>query len=243
MTIITDTLFSPVSESQETIPNRASDTSSSDKQESQDHSQDAIITELLRNRPAMTDVNEEFEKERQRRMYNMLRHSNHYKRLQVQFANHIWSEDGSAVKSSRENALAGETMGGLLSSEDLDEANKSASSIVASQSYPIIPSSAIRLSPIESSYLPKSLASIPRIPDREPEKKAVRFASQCTYIPALHSSNGCSSLEDVAGPVLEDALAFRKAIPKDGSVPIPLNRMQKLMKTIKHKLLTVLPRS
>jgi hypothetical protein len=46
-------------------------------------SQDTIIQQLLKNRPSMTDVDEEHELERQRRMYNMLRHSSHYKRLQV----------------------------------------------------------------------------------------------------------------------------------------------------------------
>lgn len=35
----------------------------------------------------MKDVDEEYEKERQRRMYNMLRHSNHYKRIQVGHSN------------------------------------------------------------------------------------------------------------------------------------------------------------
>jgi hypothetical protein len=77
--------------SQETIPQSVS--TSSNPSLSSTHSingrgstvlsEDLIIKQLLKNRPPMTDVNEEFERERQRRMYNMLRHSNHYKRMQV----------------------------------------------------------------------------------------------------------------------------------------------------------------
>jgi NH3-dependent NAD+ synthetase len=73
--------------SQETIPKSVSSSEQSleSERESIKLSQDVIILELLKNRPQMSDVNEKFEKERQRRMYNMLRHSNHYKRLQVIF--------------------------------------------------------------------------------------------------------------------------------------------------------------
>ncbi|KAJ3253528.1 hypothetical protein HK103_000497 [Boothiomyces macroporosus] len=76
--------------------------------------QDVIIQQLLKNRPAMNDVEEEFEKERQRRMYNMLRHSSHYKRIQVQLANSAWSEETSIFPSSKST--------GLLNTNDLEEA-------------------------------------------------------------------------------------------------------------------------
>jgi hypothetical protein len=68
-----------ISSSQETIPPRSSIASHAGK----DAQKDVIIQELLKNRPIMTDVNLEYENERQNRMYNMLRHSSHYKRLQV----------------------------------------------------------------------------------------------------------------------------------------------------------------
>jgi NH3-dependent NAD+ synthetase len=45
--------------------------------------EDKIINQLLQHRPSMNDVEQEFEEERQRRMYNMLRHSSHYKKIQV----------------------------------------------------------------------------------------------------------------------------------------------------------------
>lgn len=45
--------------------------------------EDKIINQLLQRRPSMNDVGQEFEEERQRRMYNMLRHSSHYKKIQV----------------------------------------------------------------------------------------------------------------------------------------------------------------
>lgn len=70
--------------SQETIPSTRSPPESYDTgPEKDDSGQDAIIRELLKNRPTMTDVNLEYENERQKRMYNMLRHSSHYKKLQV----------------------------------------------------------------------------------------------------------------------------------------------------------------
>ncbi|KAJ3268443.1 hypothetical protein HDV01_002745 [Terramyces sp. JEL0728] len=75
---------------------------------------DVIIQQLLKNRPAMNDVEEEFEKERQRRMYNMLRHSSHYKRIQVQLANSAWSEETSLSPSSKST--------GLLNTNELEEA-------------------------------------------------------------------------------------------------------------------------
>ncbi|KAI9207164.1 uncharacterized protein BJ171DRAFT_566008 [Polychytrium aggregatum] len=54
---------------------------------------DPIIKQLLQNRGPATDVTESFEHERQLRMYNMLRHSNHYKRAQVADANFKWAND------------------------------------------------------------------------------------------------------------------------------------------------------
>ena len=72
-----------ISQSQETLPSRSSNATSISA--TVDAGQDEIIQEMLKNRPIMTDVNLEFENERQKRMYNMLRHSSHYKRLQVNF--------------------------------------------------------------------------------------------------------------------------------------------------------------
>ncbi|RKO98691.1 hypothetical protein CXG81DRAFT_21118 [Caulochytrium protostelioides] len=54
---------------------------------------DPIIAQLLINRQHQSDVSAADEEERQRRMYNMLRYSHHYKRLQVQHANSIWDTD------------------------------------------------------------------------------------------------------------------------------------------------------
>ena len=55
--------------------------------------EDPIIFQLLEKRSKMTDVDEEAEAERQRRMYIMLRHSRRYKKLQVANANNRWDAD------------------------------------------------------------------------------------------------------------------------------------------------------
>ncbi|KAJ3087174.1 hypothetical protein HK102_011670 [Quaeritorhiza haematococci] len=65
--------------------------------------EDPILQKLLSKRQKMMDVSEDAEMERQRRMYNMLRHSHHYKKLQVEDANARW---GSAM-ADLELALAG----------------------------------------------------------------------------------------------------------------------------------------
>ncbi|KAJ3087513.1 hypothetical protein HK102_010901 [Quaeritorhiza haematococci] len=64
---------------------------------------DPILQQLLAKRQKMMDVSASDELERQRRMYNMLRHSHHYKKLQVRDANARW---GSAM-TDLDFALAG----------------------------------------------------------------------------------------------------------------------------------------
>ncbi|KAJ3087173.1 hypothetical protein HK102_011669 [Quaeritorhiza haematococci] len=65
----------------------------------------------------MMDVSEDAEMERQRRMYNMLRHSHHYKKLQVEDANARW---GSAM-ADLDLALAGGVGTGSESSASVAE--------------------------------------------------------------------------------------------------------------------------
>ncbi|KAI8895903.1 hypothetical protein BC833DRAFT_622621 [Globomyces pollinis-pini] len=79
---------------------------------------DIIIQKLLQNRPQMTDVNEDDERERQRRMYNMLRHSNHYKKLQVEMANDSWN----VYISNLSNSSCDVHDNRFLNVEDLDAA-------------------------------------------------------------------------------------------------------------------------
>ncbi|TPX46547.1 hypothetical protein SeMB42_g02217 [Synchytrium endobioticum] len=67
---------------------------------------DPIIMQLLSTRVKMTDVSDAYEDERQRRMYNMLRHSHQYKRLQVRDANAKWGDDLAALDA----ALASESV-------------------------------------------------------------------------------------------------------------------------------------
>ncbi|KAJ3087172.1 hypothetical protein HK102_011668, partial [Quaeritorhiza haematococci] len=63
---------------------------------------DPTLQQLLAKRQQMTDVSANDELERQRRMYNMLRHSHHYKKLQVRDANARWGSamDTSTLRSS-----------------------------------------------------------------------------------------------------------------------------------------------
>ncbi|TPX41290.1 hypothetical protein SeMB42_g05633 [Synchytrium endobioticum] len=61
---------------------------------------DPIIRQLLANRAKMTDVSDAHEDERQRRMYNMLRHSHQYRRLQVRDANAKWGDDLAALDAA-----------------------------------------------------------------------------------------------------------------------------------------------
>ncbi|KAI8903060.1 hypothetical protein EDD86DRAFT_273335 [Gorgonomyces haynaldii] len=67
---------------------------------------DEIIQKLLESRQKMTDVDAEAEQERQRRMYQMLRYSNHYKKLQVERANLQWDAK-QVFDDDLEKALAG----------------------------------------------------------------------------------------------------------------------------------------
>ncbi|KAJ3194997.1 hypothetical protein HK101_001383 [Irineochytrium annulatum] len=56
---------------------------------------DPIIAKMLEHRVVMTDVDPEAERERQKRMYNMMRHTPKYKRLQVAGANSRWMDDSA----------------------------------------------------------------------------------------------------------------------------------------------------
>jgi hypothetical protein len=62
--------------------------------------EDPIITELFKNRQSMTDVSAEHELERRKRMYNMVRHSSHYKGLQVKRANDMTKTQGGLLDLS-----------------------------------------------------------------------------------------------------------------------------------------------
>lgn len=59
----------------------------------QPETQDPIIQRLLSKRSVMSDVSVEDEQERQKRMYNMLRYSQHYRKIQVESANDKWADD------------------------------------------------------------------------------------------------------------------------------------------------------
>ena len=72
-----------ISDSQETIPDSQKSRNSDVLQDQGQQQRDALIEKLLEKRNPITDIAEEHEAERRRRMYNMLRHSTHYKRLQV----------------------------------------------------------------------------------------------------------------------------------------------------------------
>ncbi|TPX45195.1 hypothetical protein SeLEV6574_g04012 [Synchytrium endobioticum] len=61
---------------------------------------DPIIRQLLANRARMTDGSDAHEDERQRRMYNMQRHSHQYRRLQVRDANAKWGDDLAALDAA-----------------------------------------------------------------------------------------------------------------------------------------------
>ncbi|KAJ3319503.1 hypothetical protein HDU76_000522 [Blyttiomyces sp. JEL0837] len=60
---------------------------------------DPIIAKMLSQRTAMTDVPEDAEAERRKRMYIMLRWSHHYKKMQVQNANEKWSNPATDCES------------------------------------------------------------------------------------------------------------------------------------------------
>ncbi|KAJ3331891.1 hypothetical protein HDU76_001923 [Blyttiomyces sp. JEL0837] len=61
---------------------------------------DPIIAKMLEQRGPMTDVSEKDEAERRKRMYIMLRWSNHYKKLQVEKANEHWKAETGAEEQS-----------------------------------------------------------------------------------------------------------------------------------------------
>ena len=70
-----------------------SSNSSASRRAAEAFSQDRIIQSILAKRIPMTDVSIEAEKERQTRMYNMIRHSRQYKRMQVASANDKWCDN------------------------------------------------------------------------------------------------------------------------------------------------------
>jgi hypothetical protein len=74
-----------MSDSQETIPEsqKSRESNSSNNSPSSCCPNDALIERLLEKRNPITNIGKEDEAERRRRMYIMLRHSNHYKKLQV----------------------------------------------------------------------------------------------------------------------------------------------------------------
>ncbi|KAJ3324537.1 hypothetical protein HDU76_013384 [Blyttiomyces sp. JEL0837] len=77
---------------------------------------DPIIAKMLEQRGQMTDVSEQDEAERRKRMYIMLRWSNHYKKLQVEKANENWkAEDTSSgsVIPSVNHTLHADLVNGL----------------------------------------------------------------------------------------------------------------------------------
>ncbi|KAI9004419.1 hypothetical protein DFJ74DRAFT_412925 [Hyaloraphidium curvatum] len=87
------------------------------------HTNDPIIQEMLANR-SVDDVPPEFEAERRRRMYNMLRHSKHYKKLQVARANDTWDKSlqPSPISPISVQSSLQAAEGGILDASELDAA-------------------------------------------------------------------------------------------------------------------------